>query len=466
MIKYIQSVILLFLSSQFLLCAENQQENAVSKDEILQATLYPPCGVMFNYLSIQRRIELDYSLTKADLLAQLQDRLNGVDEDLLDQWDKEGRFDSREIDGATRYFSSSVSNLLFRYLDVRPLRKTPASEAWGRFVAEMVSEIQSDPPYQKLKPQQFHNYMSLTVNADAAKEGETLRCWLPIPQENAFQPQVSVIATVPAAKQILPSTTGHRAAYLEQAHQKGKPSEFTVEYSYISHPRITNINLDKVTDNYPKDIMPWLNEQPPHMMFIDELKEKTHEIIGGEQNPYWKAKKIYLWMSENFTYSYALEYSTLSYISQYCFEKKYGDCGQLALTYITMCRIAGVPARWETGWMLYPDMKNLHDWCTIYLPPYGWVPVDVNMGVEAQHLWTFLSAEEQEQITEFYFGSMDPYRMAANSNHGAVFDPPKTYLRSDTVDFQRGEVESPSRNIYYDEFDYSLTVLNRISIKQ
>lgn len=466
MVKYVLFLFLFIYFSPYLLWADKALNTSLSISVIGNATLIVSCSetMLTNLFERERRIALDYSLTKAELLEQLQERLNGVDELLLDKWDEERRLDSREIEGTTRYFSSSVSNLLFRYPDVRLMRKAPANEAWGRFVAKMVSEIQSDEPYQMLRPQQFHNYMKLTVNQDAAKNREMLRCWLPISQENAFQSQVSIIATVPAAKQISSSTSEHRAAYFEQEHLEGNSSQFAIEYSFTSHPRITNINPEAVTFDIPDNIKHWLREQPPHVMFLDELKQKVHEIIGDEQNPYWKAKKLYLWMSENFIYSYAREYSTIDNISQYCFEKKYGDCGQLALTFIAMCRIAGVPARWETGWMLYPDLKNLHDWCTIYLSPYGWVPVDVNMGVEAQHLWTFLSAEEQAQITDFYFGNMDPYRMAVNSNHGAEFIPPKMYMRSDTVDFQRGEVESKSRNIYYDEFDYSLTILNRISI--
>lgn len=415
---------------------------------------------------IQRRIQRDYSLTKDDLLQQLQRRLNGVDETLMNQWIEEGRFDSREFDGELHFISPSVSNLLFRYPDTKPMRKTPPFEAWGRFVADMVNELYGDQQiHEKLKPQQFHNHMTVTVDADAVKAGETIRAWLPFPQENNFQSGVSLIASIPSAKHIAKSTAQHRALYFEQPAQPEKPTEFTIEYTYTSRPRINHINPNEVTSNIPEDIKPWLQEQPPHVMFIDELKTVVDEVVGDETNPYNKAKKLYLWMSENFNYSYAREYSTLDNISQYCFDKRYGDCGQLALTYITLCRIAGIPARWETGWMVYPVLKNLHDWCVIYIEPYGWVPVDVNMGVEARHQWTFLPQEERDRITEFYFGNMDPYRMVVNSNHGAEFEPPKTRLRSDTVDFQRGEVETADCNIYYDEFDYSLTILNRKTIE-
>ncbi len=411
----------------------------------------------------ERRIKLDYSLTKDELLQQLQSRLNGVTEALFEQWDQEGRFDRREIDGEIRYISPSVSNLLFRYPDAKAMRKTPPSETWGRFVASMVEET-NDENYEKLLPQRFHNRMTVTVEQDAVEPGEFVYCWLPIPQQNPFQSNVIIHSATPETKNISDDKAEHRSVYFESQVHKSTPVVFEVEYSYTSHARVNRINPDRVSSALPDSVKHWTKEQPPHVMFTDELAQKTKELIGGEHNPYWKAKKIYLWMTNEFNYSYAREYSTIPNISQYCFNKRYGDCGQLALTFITMCRIAGIPARWETGWMLYPDLKNLHDWCVIYLSPYGWVPVDVNLAIAAKHQWTFLSKQDKDNIIDFYFGNMDPYRMAVNSNHGAKFHPPKEFVRSDTVDFQRGEVETEQHNLYYDAFDYELEIVSNTNV--
>ena len=111
--------------------------------------------------------------------------------------------------------------------------------------------------------------------------------------------------------------------------------------------------------------------------------------------------------------------------------------------------------------MLYPGAVNLHDWCGIYLAPYGWVPVDVNMGVEATHTWDFLEEPAAERIRRFYLGSLDAYRLIVNTEEGRELDPPKRFVRSDTVDFQRGEVETREDNLYYDRFDYALNVLSQ-----
>jgi hypothetical protein len=48
--------------------------------------------------------------------------------------------------------------------------------------------------------------------------------------------------------------------------------------------------------------------------------------------------------------------------------------------------------------------------------------------------------------------------MAANSDHSMTLDPPKKTMRSDDVDFQRGELEWEGGNIYFDKYSYKLDV--------
>jgi hypothetical protein len=48
--------------------------------------------------------------------------------------------------------------------------------------------------------------------------------------------------------------------------------------------------------------------------------------------------------------------------------------------------------------------------------------------------------------------------MIVNNDFGGQMDPPKRYPRSDTVDFQRGEVEWEYGNLYYNQWDYSFQI--------
>jgi len=194
------------------------------------------------------------------------------------------------------------------------------------------------------------------------------------------------------------------------------------------------------------------------VVFTPEIRALSQQIAGSEANPALKAKRFYDWIAENIKYSFAIEYSTIRNISEYCRSKGYGDCGQAALLFITLCRLNGIPARWQSGWNTFPGFKDIHDWTEIYLEPYGWVPVDPYMGVYAMQYADKLSPEQRRHLRDFYFGGLDHYRMAANSDHSQAFSQPKKSMRSDNVDFQRGELEWGEHNIYFDKYTYDLTI--------
>lgn len=185
------------------------------------------------------------------------------------------------------------------------------------------------------------------------------------------------------------------------------------------------------------------------MVFSSALRSLAAEICASEKNPYLKAKRIFAWISKNIIYTAAPEYSTIPAISEYCMARRRGDCGIQALLFIALCRVSGIPARWQSGWTLAPGKVNLHDWAMFYVEPYGWLHADPSRG---------LNDTGDEGIRWFYFGNIDSYRMVVNEGYGAGLEPEKRHLRSETVDFQIGEMEWKNGNLYFDEWDYDYSV--------
>ena len=133
-------------------------------------------------------------------------------------------------------------------------------------------------------------------------------------------------------------------------------------------------------------------------------------------------------------------------------DEGHGDCGQVSLLYISLMRSLGVPARWESGWMLHPGEVNLHDWAEVYFEGVGWVPVDVSFGR--------YTGSADPEVTGFYSHGIDSYRMASNKGVGGKLYPEKKYVRSETVDFQLGEVETSKGNLYYPAWSSDLQVID------
>lgn len=201
-------------------------------------------------------------------------------------------------------------------------------------------------------------------------------------------------------------------------------------------------------------IKKYTSEVAPHIVFSDKIKETTAQVVGNETNPYKKLRLIYEWIDTNFPWASAREYSTIENIPEYVLANRHGDCGQVSLLMITMARYAGIPAKWQSGWMMHPGNINLHDWAEVYFEGQGWVPVDQSFG-------RVKSAKGNDNAYFFYTKGLDAYRMIVNQDISAPFYPAKIYPRSETVDFQRGEVEWRGGNLYFNRWDYDMNVTYR-----
>jgi transglutaminase-like putative cysteine protease len=184
-----------------------------------------------------------------------------------------------------------------------------------------------------------------------------------------------------------------------------------------------------------------------HIPFSKVLTQLASKITGDLTQPYDKALAIWNYIGENIPWTSALEYSTMASISSYCVLNGRGDCGMKAMLFITLCRISGIPAKWQSGWYMYDVERNLHDWTEIYFEGIGWIPVDPDFNRRK----TGDVSKDQ-----FFFGGRDKYRLVVNEDFGGNFYPAKIYPRSETVDFQRGEVEWKGGNLYFNEWGYSL----------
>ena len=408
-------------------------------------------------------IKRDFPFTREALFTTLRESVRGLARPEFDLWVKEGRFDSREIDGEQRFMASSVSNLFFRYPDLdprrQPLRSTAAlaRQRWETCVAIQTAARAEKKPY--VLPKRFHATMVVNVQPDTVPAHEVIRAWLPIPRRYPFQKDFEILSTSSPVRQMADESSPIRSLYLEQPAQKGKPTVFSADYNYTTYGVWFDVNPATVRASDPEApaLRDFLRESP-HVVFTPAIRALSNEILAGETNPAVKAKKCFDWIAEHIQYSYAIEYSTIRNISDYCLSHRYGDCGQEALLFITLCRLNGIPARWQSGWNTFPGENTIHDWSEIYLAPYGWMPVDPYMGIFAMRYATGVTADQRRLIRDFHFGGLDQYRMSANSDHNQTLDPPKRTLRSDTVDFQRGELEAGSRNIYFDRYSYSLSL--------
>jgi transglutaminase-like putative cysteine protease len=412
---------------------------------------------------VLKRIKQDYALTQEALFRKLIASLKGATHEEFERWLAGGWFDSRSIDGQTYYLDVSVRNLYFRHPELKSRRMDGKDDAPEQKRRLEISRAIKEAARQEVKPcvlpHSFLCTMTVTASREAAPAGEIIRAWLPIPRQYPFQTGFKLDGSSSPVVNLAPESSPIRSVFMEQRAAGDGPTKFQITYSYTTRGVFFDLKPEAVIRPDLSDpVLAHYVAEAPHVVFTDKIKKLARDIIGSETNPMLQAKGFYDWIGTNIQYSFAREYSTLTNISDYCLSHRYGDCGQEALLFITLCRSQGIPARWQSGWDTFPGFKDIHDWTEIYLAPYGWVPVDPWAGIFAAQYCTALAGKDRRELHDFYFGGLDYYRMAANSDHSIELDPPRKSMRSDNVDFQRGELEWDGGNIYFDNYSYKLDV--------
>lgn len=409
-------------------------------------------------LEILRRTRYDFSLNAPQALALLREALPGVTEEEFERWTAAGELQHRIIDGETRYFRKAISNLFLISDEAKRRRaKQGRAQRAKRFdltdhVRHLVKLSESSAS-ALLHPVKHRVTYTLAVKADCERltPGAKVAAWLPFPQEYGQQSKVRLVHSVPEPVTIAPNGTPHRSVYFERTIEPdGAPPRFKVEFEFTTHAVGHQLDADavepyRIDDAYRR----YTAERPPHIVFSPEVLSLSTQIVGEETNPLEKARRVFRWVSANIPWCGEMEYAIIPSLSAKGLAACRGDCGVQGMVFITLCRAAGVPARWQSGWATRPAGEGMHDWSEFYVEPWGWLPADASYGVRD---------DDDPRVRDFFCGGMDPYRLIVNLDYARELVPEKTSFRSEPNDFQRGEVEIDGHNLYFDEWTYKFKV--------
>lgn len=407
-----------------------------------------------------RRVKIDFNRTEDEVRKYIQQYIPDVTDEQMRQWEAQKVLEYEMIDGEKRYFRNAAPNLFRIDADCRAVKY--AKDQSGDEGSMKVNKTHVPEIMEKVRntgqtlvlPKRMNVKYTLTVKADAVPDGEIIRCWLPLPRTDMAprQTDVELISVSEAEYVIAPDSFVHHTIYMEKKAEKGTPTVFATEFAYTSRAEWHRLK--------PEDIKPYnveselyktyTAERETHIRFTPEIKALAQKLVGNETNPWIKAKRIFEWVDVNFPWASAREYSTIPNIPQYVLENNHGDCGQVTLLFITLARCSGIPAKWQSGFMVHPGIGNLHDWGEVYFEGIGWVPVDESFGLFA------LANNEEEKF--FFANGIDSYRMIVNQDYSGPLFPEKIFPRSETVDFQRGEVEWAGGNLYFNEWNYDFDI--------
>ena len=370
-------------------------------------------------------------------------------------WEATNALEHKYIDGHKRYFRNAGRNL-FRidkeakkvYEQVEGVKVDQLHLFLDGYNKEVIKAAR-DQKKSLVLPVTMTIKYTLTVKPDVVPDSTVLRAWMPYPREDQNSVKdIRLISTSEPEYKISSDRYVHKSIYMEKIAVAGQPTVFSYELSFKGYNEWYDFNPEDIKpyDTGSRLYKEYTAERATHVIFSDRIKKITDSIVGTETNPYIKVKKIYRWIADNYPWASAREYSTVENIPEYVLDTNHGDCGQVGLLLITMARYAGVPARWQSGWMLHPNSVNMHDWLEVYYEGIGWVPTDQSFGRGRYNV------KDNDDEYHFYTKGLDAFRWIVNSDYSGEFSPAKKFIRSETVDFQRGEVEWEGGNLYFDKW--------------
>ncbi len=211
---------------------------------------------------------------------------------------------------------------------------------------------------------------------------------LPIPGNRDSQQINGDIVYNPAYTKVQTDRWGQKTAcFLTQNLDVSAVQEIVSEIDATVWETRYFIFPDKVgsLESIPKEIQTlYLEDDEKYQIDHPVIREALRKCLGDERNPYWIARKIYNYLIDNMYYEMVGGWNTAPTV----LARGNGSCSEYSFVYIAMCRAAGLPARYVGSVVVRGDdasMDNVfHRWAEVYLPNYGWIPVDPSGGDNEQ----------------------------------------------------------------------------------
>jgi len=239
--------------------------------------------------------------------------------------------------------------------------------------------------------------MNVTVNSASAEN--TLYLWMPRILPTAEQRSIEAVAQDP---QPLLDTT-EASLYSFSNLQKGGKYRVARGWMFDRYAVSTQVNTGDVPPYAPGSELYARFTAPDPLVpsSSPEVAKAAAAAVGGEKNPWLKARRIYDWLLNQVSYNPSVE-DTLGAL-----RSKKGNAFVYSSLYCAMLRAAGVPARMVSGYLVGDSGQptRRHFWDELYIETLGWVPVDPALGDE-KTLAPSPPAPDFDPRA-FYFGNLD-----------------------------------------------------------
>lgn len=421
-------------------------------------------------LEILRRLPAEYPYTRAEALELVRRYVPNFSEADFDSLLMRGKIFWRYLDGEAHFFGRFFDSLcktdfFFAEAAAKQGHCIPGSDR--KLLEESAEKMRAQGELSV----RINVRAELELEEAVFRKGAPVRAYLPLPRVTEEQSELAV-EEMSAGGQLGAESAAQRVVFWEE--RLGENHPFLLSYRFLhiecyrdvyglaermqaegrkaeqSENGTTKYGAEKRAESgYDSALF------PPSAY----LRSLAAALTAGVAEPLVKAKCFYDFITKKVRYSFMPSYFCLDRMAERCAMDRVGDCGIQALLFLSLCEAVGIPARWESGLKTEPKFIGAHDWVRFYSPSFGWRAADLSYGGSA---WK----RGDELLHRFYFGNVDPWRMAANARILGETGFPEPEFRADPYDNQVGEMALDGRGLRYEEFRRRKEVLRAEEIPQ
>ena len=206
-----------------------------------------------------------------------------------------------------------------------------------------------------------------------ASDKNIIRVWLSQPLNSTTQ-KIESFSISPKPQKHYKDTQGNKILYFEFKNQKNINIQMNIKATLWKN----KINLTKENFSLPPVSLKLFQQYTKNEKFLEQtptVKYLTKKIINKDDYILNTVQSIFNFIIKRFKYCYPVKQRGVKYLN---LKQLKGDCGEYSSLFVTMCRILKIPARNNTGFVIFPKQKKIveHGWASVYLKPFGWLNFD------------------------------------------------------------------------------------------
>jgi len=279
-------------------------------------------------------------------------------------------------------------------------------------------------PYGETKERKAE--VTFKVNVRVSSGTQEVQLWLPYPvsDENQTIEDVKVDGNFSQNGIYREKKFGNLAlySYWEKPNEEAKLS-----FSFkVTRKEVVKKDFPQKETAIPLEVKDFL--APTSLGPTDgKVKEIARNATKGKKTTMSKARILYDYLIDNFARDPAIKGCGPGNVLP-LLETKKGKCVDLHSVYVCLAKSVGVPTREIMGIRIPKGTEGnmtgaYHCWAEVYIPGYGWIPIDPSDVRKIILDKKIEKLEEAKEYREYYFGAVDENRIRFGTGRDLTLSP-------------------------------------------